>query len=344
MLRDNASLTFSLPEPVNTASLPTCPQYTVVDLCCGSGGFSLGFVFAGYLPLLGIECESWPAATFRRNFPHVPLLESAVERLTDAQILDALSGREVDVVCAGLPCPGFSTNGKQEADDPRNWLFTQFVRIVDLLRPKAVAIENVPGIGRVHDGVFGRWLSAALADVGYDTISLKVLNAAAYGVPQKRKRAIIVANRRGLPNRYPMPIVTEPYFRTVDVAIDDMRGLPQGAVPNHEWPEPGHELQTRISALSHGEPLNRQFTGGCRRLWPHKAAFTMMANNGQPHIHPHEHRFLSVREMARLQGFPNSFLFCGPVREQQKQVGNAIPPPLAEHVALALRDLLDEVA
>lgn len=335
---------FQDPELIDTTSIPTSPKYTVVDLCCGCGGYTLGFLLAGYLPLLGIECDRWAAETFRSNFPDVPLLELAVERLTDAEILDAIGGREVDVICAGLPCPGFSSNGKQKGDDERNWLFTQFVRVVELLQPHVLAIENVAQIGTVHGGVFGRWLSAALADVGYDTISLQVLKAAAYGVPQRRERAIIVANRWGLQNLYPSPILAKPFFRTVDPAIDDLRSLPQGAVPNHEWPKLGAGRQARITALSQGEPLYENFTGCCRRLRPDRPANTVTANNGVPHVHPHEHRLLSVREMARLQAFPDTFLFCGSVVEGQRQVGNAIPPPLAEHIALALRPLLDEVA
>jgi DNA (cytosine-5)-methyltransferase 1 len=335
---------FHEPDWVDTTSIPISPQYTVVDLCCGSGGFTLAFLMAGYLPLLGIECERWAAATFRHNFPDVPLLESAVERLTDAEILDAIGGRRVDVICSGLPCPGFSTNGNQKGDDGRNWLFMQLVRLVELLQPHTVVIENVAPIGTIHDGVFGRWVSAAFADVGYDTISLQVLNAAAYGVPQSRKRAIIVANRWGLPNPYPIPIFDERFFRTVDAAIGDLQGLPQKAVPNHEWPKLGAGRQARITALSYGEPLYENFTGCCRRLRPDRPANTVTANNGVPHVHPHEHRLLSVREMARLQGFPDSFLFCGGLTAGQRQVGNAIPPPLAEHIALALRVLLGEMA
>lgn len=336
------NLDFSSPRWVDTSGLGVTPPYTVVDLCCGSGGFTLGFVIAGYVPLLGIECDEWAATTHRRNFPGIPLLVSSVERLTDSAIVEAVGGRPVDVVCAGLPCPGFSTNGNQRGDDPRNWLFTQLGRVVDLLRPHAVVIENVPAIERCHDGVFGRWIAATLKDCGYGSVSLEVLNAAAYGVPQRRKRAIIIANHCGVSNPYPISVLSELFYRTVDAAIGDLRGLPEGAVPNHEWPVPGAALQARISRLSHGEPLNDRFTGGCRRLWPDRPAFTAMANNGQPHVHPHEHRFLSVREMARVQGFPDSFEFCGGVRDQQKQVGNAIPPPLAEHVALAVRVLLDE--
>lgn len=189
----------------------------------------------------------------------------------------------------------------------------------------------------------GLRLDAALADLGYGTTSLEVLNAADYGVPQDRKRAIIVANPWGLPNPYPGPILAEPFHRTVASAIGDLRGLPQGALPNHEWPNPGVRKRSRIAALSHGEPLYPNFTGCSRRLWPDRPAYTVTANNGQPHIHPHEDRFISVREMARLQGFPDSFVFEGSVSETQRQVANAIPPPLAEHVALALRPLLRSV-
>jgi len=343
MASPKAASIWSEPLFVDTTSVDTSHPYTLVDLCCGCGGFTLGFQAAGYVPLAGIEMGPWPAATFRRNFPGVPLLESRIERLTDSQIIEALQGRSVDVLCAGLPCPGFSTNGNQRAEDARNWLFTQLARAIELLTPHAVVIENVPPIATVHGGVFGRWLAAALADLGYDTISLEVLNAACYGVPQDRKRAIIVANPWDLLNPYPRAILAEPFYRTVDSAIGDLRGLPQGALPNHEWPIPGKPKQDRIARLSWGQPLYPNFTGCSRRLWPDRPAYTVTANNGQPHVHPHEDRFISVREMARLQGFPDAFTFEGSVSEAQRQVGNAIPPPLAEHIALALRPLLDSV-
>jgi len=334
-------LDFSPPRWVDTSGIGVTPPFTVVDLCCGSGGFTLGFASAGFVPLLGIESDRWAAETYHRNLLDVPLLESSVERLADAAISDATGGRPVDVVCAGLPCPGFSTNGLQRADDERNWLFTQLGRVVGLLQPHVVAIENVPAIESCHDGVFGRWIAATLADLGYGTVSLEVLNAAAYGVPQRRKRAVIVANRSGVRNPYPVPILSEPFFRTVDAAIGDLRGLPQGAAANHIWPV--SRVPEKIAATPPGGSVST-FRGGCRRLRGDRPACTVTANHGRPHLHPHLHRTLSVREMARLQGFPDSFVFEGGISAQQDQVANAIPPPLAEHVALALRTLLDEVA
>jgi len=343
MSRPDAVTVWSEPLWVDTTSISTSVPYTVVDLCCGCGGFTLGFQGAGYLPLLGIEMDPWAAATFRRSLPDVPLLESPVERLSDSEILDATGGRVVDVLCAGLPCQGFSTNnGRKRADDGRNWLFTQLARLVELLRPQVVVVENVPSIASECDGAFARWLHAALADSGLGSIGLQVLNAADYGVPQRRRRAIIVATTSG-PGPYPAPLLAECFHRSVDSAIGDLRGLAQGAVPNHEWPSPGDRKRARIAGLSWGQPLYPDFTGCCRRLWPDRPAYTVTSNNGQPHIHPHEDRFISVREMARLQGFPDSFVFGGSVSEAQRQVGNAIPPPLAEHVALALRSVLRSV-
>jgi DNA (cytosine-5)-methyltransferase 1 len=213
------------------------------------------------------------------------------------------------------------------------------VRLAKLLRPHFVVIENVCGLLTMPEDPLGE-LQDALAAAGYGSMAVETLLAAEYGVPQLRKRIIVVANRHGLAIPYPRPLYAESDFVTVDEVIADLRELPQGAVPNHHWPEPRAAMQARISALSHGEPLFDTFKGGCRRLRPDRPAFTIMANNGQPHVHPHEHRFLSVREMARVQGFSDMFVFHGSIAAAQQQVGNAVPPPLARAVALALRPAL----
>jgi DNA (cytosine-5)-methyltransferase 1 len=326
-------------ERIDTDLVPMDTPYTVVDAFAGAGGLSEGFHMAGYQTLLAIEMDEHAAETYRANFPDTPLLEGKIEWTDDDTIVAALGDTHVDVLAGGPPCQPFSTNGKRDPDDHRAPLLRQMVRLAKLLRPHFVVIENVCGLLTMPEDPLGE-LQDALAAAGYGSMAVETLLAAEYGVPQLRKRIIVVANRHGLAIPYPRPLYAESDFVTVDEVIADLRELPQGAVPNHHWPEPRAAMQARISALSHGEPLFDTFKGGCRRLRPDRPAFTIMANNGQPHVHPHEHRFLSVREMARVQGFSDMFVFHGSIAAAQQQVGNAVPPPLARAVALALRPAL----
>lgn len=327
-------------EWVDTHTVPMQATPTLVDLFCGCGGFSHGFAMAGFRPILGVDFDAQALETHAWNMPDARTLLARIEDLTDDDILAAVAGEDIDVVAGGPPCQGFSTAGERRPDDPRNDLFKEFVRVTSILRPHYLVMENVPGILSFEGGRVIEELMRELADVGYPGASVLTLNAAEYGVPQLRERVIIVANRHGLPNPYPLPVLQPAEFVTVDQAIGDMWGLPQGAVANHEWPVPAAHLQARMSSLPHGAPLYDSFKGGCRRFWPDRPAFTVLANNGQPHVHPHEGRFSSVREMARLQGFPDHFAFRGGLQSMMHQVGNAVPPPLAQQVALALRPSL----
>ncbi len=326
---------------VDTSTVSRGSEYTTVELFCGAGGITLGFTAAGYRSLLGVDSDPDAVATFQSNFPLTEAILGDIREVSDGQLLPLLGGRTPDVLGGGWPCQGITTSGVCNPSDPRNTLYRQVVRLARLLRPRVVVLENVRNLVSDRYRPLAVDLLRMLADAGYPDGSLMVLNAAAYGVPQERRRVIIVANRCGRPNPYPIPVLAEKDFRTVDSAIGDLMALPRGAVPNHIWSDTG--LKGRMAATPHGKPLTADYPGGCRRLHPNRPAFTVMGTSNQPHIHPHQDRFLSVREMARPQGFPDEFILEGSLSQQQIQVGNAVPTPLAEHVALAVRTLLDGV-
>jgi DNA (cytosine-5)-methyltransferase 1 len=344
-MTDARDLQFQEPEWVDITSVSTHPAYAAVDLCCGGGLAARGFEQARYELLGGVEMDHDAAETFRLSFPGAFLIEGRMETATDEELLGAVAGRDLGLVFAGLPCQGFSLmRGVVRPEDPRNWLFAQLVRIVELLQPHAVVIENVPNMRGAADGAFARWISAALAGIGYPHASATTLLAVGYGVPQRRERLFVIANRHGLPNPFPWPLVDERSFATVRDAIADLADHPDDEALNHVRSRHRPETVARMDRLRPGESLSQSYKQAWKRLRPDAPAPTVIWGNGSIMVHPWLPRALTVREAARLQGVPDDHRFVGDRTAQGTQVANGVPTPLARAVALALRALLDEVA
>ncbi len=199
------------------------PRPTAIDLFCGAGGMSLGFEQAGFDVLLGVEMDGYHVATHERNFPYGKTLCRSVAQLTADEIFAALDGRrDIDVIFGGPPCQGFSNMGHRDAQDPRNTLVRQFARIVAEVKPKAFVMENVPGM---LAGSTRPVLDDAIAffeAAGYRvTQPVRVLDASQLGVPQRRKRLILlgVRNDIGTTANYPAGVPGRP---TVLEAIGDL--------------------------------------------------------------------------------------------------------------------------
>lgn len=211
-----------------------------------------------------------------------------------------------------------------------------------MLLPDVIVVENVPEIGSFDDGQVIHDIITRLHDLGYADPSVLVLNSAWYGVPQKRLRAFIVANRHGLPNCYPSPLLGEGEYKTVRQAIADLADLPRDLDWSHDWPIHGHEMVERLRHLQPGDRAY-DYNEAWRRLLADAPAPTVMSVNAGSAVHPSLPRALSVRELARLQSFPDSFVFRGGVSAERKQVANAVPPEMARHIGLAVRSMLDEI-
>ena len=327
---------------VDTRDLTGGRHYTFCDAFAGAGGMTLGFVQAGFQPVLAVECDPDAAATHRRNFPNVWLHEGRIEDLGADDVMDAVGDREVHLLCGGVPCQGFSSAGRRDAGDARNHLYQEFIRIARTLRPWFVVMENVPGILHLASGAFRRAIADEFAEAGYPGMSVRLLQGAEYGVPQVRRRALFVGNRFGLPNPYPAPLLNRRHWVPVEVAIGDLIDRPRDPATNHEWTRHGPEMEDRLARLAPGAHLYG-YSGSWRRLQAGEPAPTIKHNNGAPHVHHLLPRTISAREMARLQSFPDEFVFCGDMASVMLQVGNAVPPLLARHVALALRPSLDQI-
>lgn len=319
-------------------------EYNFVDVFSGAGGLSQGFLQAGFLKLLSVEIDSDASSSLRRNFPSSHHHEGPIEQFSDA-MLEALRQRHkrIHVLCGGPPCQGFSVAGARDPADPRNFLFKQFVRFARILKPDYVMLENVPGILSMQNGTVQAVIRQSFAEIGYPDMSVALLESAEYGVPQLRQRAIFIANRHEGMNPYPKPIFADHQFVPIESCIMDLADMPPDPSINHEWTRHSSATERRIAEVPPGGSLYTTYYDAFKRQYPGKPSMTVKENHGGTHIHPHRNRVLSARELARLQTFPDSYIFSGTMKRAMWQIGNAVPPLLAEYIARALKVALDEM-
>jgi DNA (cytosine-5)-methyltransferase 1 len=316
--------------------------YNIVDLFSGAGGLTLGFTQANYQPIFGVEEDPDAAATYEQNYPEATHWHKDIRDLTIEEIKDVVGDKQIHVLCAGFPCPGFSIAGERDPLDERNFLYEEILRIGKELEPWYLAMENVPGLVTMEDGKALDQIRSDFEDIGYP-LSTLVLEAANYGVAQVRSRAILIGNRFGLDNPYPKSLLDEEEYVPIGDAINDLADNPRDPDINHEWTNHREDTKERISRVGPGESLYDSYKDAWKRQRKGVPAMAVKENHGGTHIHHDMNRVISAREMARLQGFPDDFIFEGRMKRVMFQVGNAVPVPLAKHVALGLRPKLDQI-
>lgn len=354
----------------------------VIDLFSGAGGFSKGFQMAGFDIRLGTDIWEDAIATYRKNFPGAGTITEDICGVSSDKILEAagLGADQVDVICGGPPCQGYSISGKRLIDDPRNVLYKNFVRLVNDIRPKVFVMENVPGLVSMGGGVFRDQIIEDFTAIGY-RVSMKQLLACDYGVPQARKRVFFVGlNVSRMGNHefeFPEPEYGEgkkPYITCSEALSDldfigDLRLLDEHAayemLPVTEYQQ-FMRKDSRI-LLNHVTTIHTKKTrdiiamvpdGGNykdlpKELWStrkvhiawtrmdsKKPCFTIDTGHNH-HFHYRANRVPTVRESARIQSFPDDFEFLGIHTSQLKQVGNAVPPLLAKAVATSIKEELE---
>jgi DNA (cytosine-5)-methyltransferase 1 len=323
--------------------LPTTHNYRFVDLFCGAGGMTQGFVQAGFQPVASVEVNEIASATHKINFPHSHHFCGDIEKFESRQWLSEINSPEIHLVVGGPPCQGFSVAGKRDSKDPRNRLFREFVRVVSEIQPWYVVMENVPGILTINNGSVRKEISEAFTSIGYPYISVAILESAAYGVPQIRPRAIFIANRFGMMNPYPKAQLLSHQYKPIESAIVDLPEYTPIPEINHEWTRHSPEYMERIARVPPGGSLYTKYVDAFKRQYPGLPSMTVKENHGGTHIHPYLNRVISAREMARLQTFPDTFLFAGSMKKAMWQIGNAVPPRLAECIGYALIPFLNEI-
>lgn len=332
-----------------------------VDFFCGGGGMTKGLINAGIQVLFGLDLNPACQATYENN-NHIPYLNRDISQTTCPQLLQeypALADNDNLLLVGCAPCQPFSSQRHADHEHTAVNLLDEFGRIVEGLMPAHVLIENVPGIERRGVGVFMRFLNR-LARLGYD-YEYQILNAKDYGVPQNRRRLILIASRIIDPI---FPVATHgdgllPYV-TVHNAIHDFPAIEAGEIHG----EVANHQAAGLSALNLQRILATPHDGGGRVDWPvnlvlnchanghvgHTDVYGRMAwNNVSPTLtskcfslsngrfgHPEQDRAISLREAAALQSFPDNYVFEGSMQEIGRQIGNAVPVLLAQCIGTQL--------
>lgn len=300
---------------------------TVIDLFSGCGGFSYGFSQAGFEVIGFVEWWKPAITTFLRNHPRCRHLGSDITQVPDAA-LSELKGK-VDIIVGGPPCQGFSTCGKRDPNDKRNQLYREYLRFVRIIQPKYAIIENVQGLLSMNSYDGRKVIDTITSDlIRLDYfVCYKVLKASDYGVPQHRKRLIIIAKKI---NIYPEPKQEQ---KTVIETIGDLPAE-ESDLNGHQFYNAEQRTVDRIRNLNQGECIPDKYHMGRERLHADRPSKTIVTQFR--FIHPLYNRFLTARELARLQSFPDDFIFCGAKTSMVKQIGNAVPPLLAKSIAMKI--------
>lgn len=350
-------------------------KFKVIDLFSGAGGFSLGFHDLEEFDIVFAN-DFWKdaAETYTFNFPDVPFFEKDVKDIND-ETIERYGLHNVDVVIGGPPCQGFSSCGTRKSCDSRNFLVMEFARIVNLIKPKIFVMENVKGFLNMKNsqGVFFKYeLTNKLRH--FYNIEIKVLKSHLYGVPQKRERVFVLGVRKdiNIPHNKIWPTSKfneEPI--TVGEALLDLPNTdsPNGELEytnrlnrytriirknakrifNHELPNHSKVVTERMKFVPPGgnwKNIPPEIRPGgnhsnlYKRLDPNLPSVTIKHPVKSMIIHPLYDRCLSVREAARLQSFPDDFIFKGSKTSQYQQVANAVPPLLSKAIAESVLNVL----
>jgi len=343
----------------------------VIDLFCGCGGLGLGFLNAGYKIILGIDNDESALKTFKANHDNTMILNlDLFESSAIRDIQKKLLKNEVDVITAGPPCQGFSLTGPRNFNDKRNTLYLAVIEAIKLFKPKAFLIENVPGLSTLYNGRVKAEIVKRLEDISYN-VSTEILCAADYGVPQMRRRLFFVGIKKNFGVfKFPPPTRLFKKYVTCEDAISDlpsrekelgkeidtyngppiteyqkeMRGDCQ-ILYNHVATNHTDIVKNVISLVPEGGNYrnlpkgvgeHRKFNEAWTRYHSKKPSRTIDTGH-RNHFHYKFNRVPTVRENARLQSFPDSFVFIGTRTQQYKQVGNAVPPLLAYHLGIQIK-------
>lgn len=351
-------------------------EHYVVDLFSGCGGFSYGFEQAGFKCLLGADIEPAALKTFEKNHPHAKALNADLaDEKTIAEIGAITKGKKVDVIIAGPPCQGFSLTGTRNESDSRNKLFYSVFKLAELLKPKVIVIENVPGIANLYGGRAREAILSEFERLGYNAAE-KIIFAPDYGVPQIRKRMVFVGLKKNLGEfKFPEPVCTPSTYVTCEQAIGDLpsceNDLGQEYSKYDRKPKSEYQKKMRegadslynhvatkhtdlvISVISQvpeggnhkdlppGVGDSRKFNEAWTRYHSKKPSKTIDTGH-RNHFHYKWNRVPTIRENARLQSFPDKFVFLGTKTQQNRQVGNAVPPLLGYHIGKAILEIIDK--
>ena len=346
-------------------------NYKVVDLFSGVGGLSYGFVVEGFKVEIANEIDESIANSYRKNHCNTKMINEDITKLDIELVLGDLK-YENTIVVGGPPCQGFSQKGSRLGlDDERNQLFRYFFEVVKYLKPKYFVMENVPNLLTAEKGYFKKEIINIFTEIGYE-LDLDILNSYDFGVPQQRKRAIILGKLNG---SIKLPKKQEKKVNIWD-AISDLAYLNSGEGTNeakykYEAKSDYQQKLRRNSELVYNHIATKHskvvlerlelippeggrealpaehitksvYSGTWSRMKKNKPAVTITTRFDTPSsgefTHPYLNRAITLREGARLQSFPDNFIFYGTKTSIMKQIGNAVPPLVSQAIAKVIKD------
>lgn len=337
-----------------------------IELFSGPGGMGYGAKQAGVKIKIAVEKDPYVAETYALNHAGTTVITDDIKEVTE---FNFQRGSEPVVLFGGPPCQGYSYSNRRtrSVKNPKNWLFKQFLRCSKLIMPDWIVIENVKGLVNMEKGYFLDEIIKDLKELGY-VVNYEILNAVDFGVPQKRERVFIVASKHGI--LFDFPTKTNGVV-TVAEAITDLpvleNGMKEDSMDYHKSakseyakkmraqskiseqnyvtqnsnliikrykyiPQGGNWKDIPDSLMKNYKDHSRCHHGIYRRLSEEEPSVVIGNYRKNMLIHPTQNRGLSIREAARLQSFPDSYIFTGPLTSQQQQVGNAVPPLLSNAV------------
>lgn len=350
-------------------------MYKVLDLFCGAGGLSFGFEESKeFYIILANDIMPDAISTYQKNYPNTNTLCCDINELSKS-ILQQYYSDSVDLILGGPPCQSFSTLGKRLLDDPRGKLFQEYLRLIKLIRPKIFIFENVTGLLSMDKGKLFNIIISSFRKEGYN-VTYKVLNFADFGIPQNRKRVIIIGYISEFSEfNFPRMTHLNNHLYLFD-AISDLPYLnrhnyneyicePQNyfqryartgnnELKYHDIPNHGESLLKIIRAIPEGGSAMKDipdeikpksgFKNSYARMWWDKPSGTITGNFGTPSstrcIHPVADRALTTREGARIQSFPDRYIFHGSRTSKNLQIGNAVPPIFSRRLVVSVINYL----
>ena len=350
-----------------------------MDLFSGVGGLSYGFSKLPEFNILAAnEIEKDISKAYTLNHPDVTMLNCDINQLTEEKLKKILKDNRIDLIVGGPPCQSYSTLGKRQMDDRAN-LFMQYKRVLSILQPKAFVFENVSGILSMDKGRLFERVKSEFESLGY-SLRYKLLDAVNFGVPQHRERVILVGMKGSNNFEYPSPTHGDGLkpLVTLEEAIGDLPQIKSGQTNNSfnssvsndflSFVRNNNETMTEHSAPNNGKHLIKIMEalkdGQCKddlpedirpksgygntyaKLWWKKPSTTITRNFACPSssrcIHPRDSRAMSIREGARLQSFPDDYIFFGSDGMKRLEIGNAVPPLLSQAIAIKMLEALDQ--
>lgn len=350
-------------------------EFRILDLFCGAGGLSWGMHKNPYFKtMIALDFDEKAVTTFKKNMPDSEVMVGDItDKTVKEKIVSLARNAGVNMIVGGPPCQGYSMKGKKLGlEDPRNFLFREYLDLVDKLQPDVFVIENVKGLLLSANGWFKDEIVKTIEELGY-SVNVSILNAADYGVPQSRQRAIFICSKHGT---IPLPKPTVTTHTTVRDAIEDLAYLESGegdfekeyiTKPKSEYQVKMRNNSTKLynhKASNHKQVAidklklippeqgkeclpeelhgNQKFKTTWGRLKWEAVSPTIDtrfdASSNGTNNHPFLNRAITPREAARIQSFDDNFVFWGSKVYIRKQIGNAVPPLLAKAIADQIAD------